>query len=445
MNKTFSLSALLLALLLPLSAQEKPKEWDLTSCIQYALDRNITLQKSRNSYDQSQVDVRTAQAALFPSLSFSSSQNYANQPYGGVGSVGSSFNDGSIHTYSGNYSLSARLTLYNGNKNRNNIRYNRLQAETAQQTIEEQKNQIILAVTEAYLQILYAAESITINQHTLQTDSAQLARTRQLLQNGLKTRTDVAQLESQLSNDAYQLVQAQNQLDNYKLQLRQLLEIQGDEEMPLTLPELEDADVIRLLPGKDEVYRTALQIMPEIKSSRLSTQAAQLNEKIAKSGYLPSISLQASTGTGHNSVSDLNFGQQLKRSWNNSVGLTLSLPIFDNRSTKSAVEKAKLQTLSSKLEESEQAKTLYKTIETAWQNAYASQNEFMAAAEKEKYAEESYNLVSEQYAVGLKNTVELLTEKNTLLSARQQKVQAKYLSLLNQKLLRFYQGETPAL
>ena len=127
------------------------------------------------------------------------------------------------------------------------------------------------------------------------------------------------------------------------------------------------------------------------------------------------------------------------------VGLSLSIPLLDNRSNKSAVEKARLQTLNSRLQESETAKTLYETIEQAWQNAYSSQNEYLAAREKERYARESYELVSQQFALGMKNTVELITEKTTLQNARQEKLQAKYMSLLNQKLLRFYQGEMPVL
>ena len=219
----------------------------------------------------------------------------------------------------------------------------------------------------------------------------------------------------------------------------------GEEEMELTLPEISDEAVLTLLPDKEQVYATALTLMPEVKAGKLSTQAAELNEKIAKSGYFPTVSLQASTGTGHNSASDLGFGKQLKRSWNNMVGLSLSIPLLDNRSNKSAVEKARLQTLNSRLQESETAKTLYETIEQAWQNAYSSQNEYLAAREKERYARESYELVSQQFALGMKNTVELITEKTTLQNARQEKLQAKYMSLLNQKLLRFYQGEMPVL
>lgn len=446
MKKNLILATLLAGLFLPALAQEKPQTWTLESCIRYALDQNIAIKQSRNSLEQTLVDTKSAKAALFPSLSFGTSQNYTNQPYGGLGSVGNSYNDGSINAYSGSYNLSANLTLYNGGRNWNNVKYQKLLAENSKEQIAQQENQVILAVTQAYLQILYAAESVEANRATLRADSAQLRRAQEMKENGLMTKVDVAQMQSQLSTDAYQLIQSQTQLANYKLQLRQLLEIEGgEEEMELTLPEISDEAVLTLLPDKEQVYATALTLMPEVKAGKLSTQAAELNEKIAKSGYFPTVSLQASTGTGHNSASDLGFGKQLKRSWNNMVGLSLSIPLLDNRSNKSAVEKARLQTLNSRLQESETAKTLYETIEQAWQNAYSSQNEYLAAREKERYARESYELVSQQFALGMKNTVELITEKTTLQNARQEKLQAKYMSLLNQKLLRFYQGEMPVL
>ncbi len=422
-------------------AQDYPDEWTLQSCIRYALDQNISIQQRRNLLDQSSVNTSSAKAALFPSLSFSTSQNYANQPYGGNGSVGDSYNDGSINTYTGSYRLNANWTLFDGGKNIKNVKYNKLQEEVALQDIAEQENQVELSITQVYMQILYAAEAIKVNQATLNTDSAQLNLAKAQLAAGLLTKVDVAQFESQLSMDLYQLIQSQNLLANYKLQLKQLLEITGEQEMDLYIPEIGDEQILVGLPPKGEVFAIALQIMPEIKSSQLTTEAARINEQIARAGYLPTLSLQASTGTGHNSISNNNFGQQLKSGWNNNIGFSVAVPIFDNRSAKSAVEKAKLQILYSQLNESEEQKALYKTIETSWLDAQSSQSEYRAASEQERYAEISFDLTNQQFAAGLKNTVELLTEQNNLLTARQQKLQAKYLTLLNLKILGFYQGE----
>jgi len=146
-------------------------------------------------------------------------------------------------------------------------------------------------------------------------------------------------------------------------------------------------------------------------------------------------------GTSHTSGSDFTFSQQVKNGWNNSLGLTISVPIFNNRETKSAVQKAKLQYQSSQLDQLDQEKTLFKTIESLWLDANSAQQSFAAASEKLRSTEVSYNLISEQFNLGMKNTVELLSEKSNLLSAKQEVLQAKYMAILNSQLLRFYQGE----
>ena len=117
------------------------------------------------------------------------------------------------------------------------------------------------------------------------------------------------------------------------------------------------------------------------------------------------------------------------------------MPIFSNRQTKSAVEKAKIQKQTSELDLLDDQKTLYKTIETLWLDANSAQQSYAAATEKLKSTQTSYELIQEQFNLGMKNTVELLTEKSNLLSAQQETLQAKYMAILNMQLLKFYQGE----
>ena len=211
--------------------------------------------------------------------------------------------------------------------------------------------------------------------------------------------------------------------------------------MDLVLPELDNNSALLPLPDKMQVYSTALAIMPEIESSKLSTKTANLNVNIAKAGYMPTLSLSAGIGTSHTTGTDFTFGEQVKNGWNNSIGLSISVPIFNNRQTKSAVQKAKLKVLTSELSELDEQKTLFKTIETIYLDAVSSQTKFKAAKEKLQSTQTSYELVSEQFNLGMKNTVEILTEKNNLLSAQQEVLQAKYMTILNTKLLNFYQGE----
>ena len=228
---------------------------------------------------------------------------------------------------------------------------------------------------------------------------------------------------------------------NYKLQLKQLLELDGTEEMDLVLPELNDEHVMELLPSQQDIYQTALNTRPEIQSGKLSIDNAKLAISTAKAGYYPSISLSASTSSMTNNASQNNWAQQMKYGWNNTIGVSLSIPIFDNRQNKTNVQKAKIQYSTTQLDLVNKQKELYTTIETLWLDALNAQQQYAAAESKVKSSQTSFDMVSEQFNLGMKNTVELLTEKNNLQSAQQERVQAKYMAILDRTLLNFYAGQ----
>lgn len=425
-----------------------PDQWDLQSCIDYAKEQNITIRKNRITAASTQIDVKTAKAALFPSLSFSTGQQVVNRPYQKTSSRVSGseiISSNSKTSYNGNYGLNASWTLYNGNKRLKTIQQEKLNNQMAELDVATSENNIQESIAQVYIQILYAAESVKVNENTLQVSIAQRDRGQELLNAGSIAKSDLAQLEAQVSTDRYQLVTAQATLEDYKLQLKQLLELDGENEMNIYLPALSDENVLAPLPTKRDVYISALSLRPEIEASKLNVEASELGINIAKSSYFPTISLSAGIGTNHTSGSDFTFGEQVKNGWNNSIGLSVSVPIFNNRQTKSAVQKAKLQYETSMLSLLDEQKALYKTIESLWLDANSAQQRYAAANEKLKSTQISYELISEQFNLGMKNTVELLTEKNNLLQAQQEQLQAKYMAILNTQLLKFYQGDQLAL
>ena len=171
---------------------------------------------------------------------------------------------------------------------------------------------------------------------------------------------------------------------------------------------------------------------------------AELDIKRAKGAFLPSLSMNAGIGTGHLSGSDYTFGSQIWNSFNESVGLTLSIPIFSNRQYKTAYNKAKHALTTSQLELLNTQKQLLKTVEGIYLDATSSQTQYLSASEQLNYVTESYKLVDEQFSLGMKNTVELLTEKNNFLTAQQQQLQAKYMALMSIQLLNIYQHKPVA-
>ena len=417
------------------------KTWTLEDCIEYALQNNITIRQSKLNTESSEVDIRASKGELFPSLSFSTSQSVINRPYQESSTTVSGTEilmSNNKTSYSGSYGLDAQWTLFSGGRLRKTIKQNEIIHEQSVLDEQTQSNSIVESIASTYIQILYASESVNVNRNTLEVSTAQRDRGKELLAAGSLSSADYAQLDAQVSNDRYQLVVSENSLADYKLQLKQLLELEPGEEMEIAIDSLPDIAAVSTLPDKMEVYEAALETRPEIKAAKLAVESSEMGIRISRSSYYPSIILSAGIGTNHTSGTDFTFTEQIKNGWNNSAGLTISVPIFNNRQTKTAVQKAEIQHTYSQLDLTAAQKDLYKTIEGIWLDAYSAQQQFIAAQDNVKSSGISFSLVSEQFDLGMKNTVELLTEKNNFLSAQQQMLQAKYMSILNSKLLDFY-------
>ena len=339
-------STLLVLLLLVMSAHAQ-KKWTLQECIDYALANNITLQQNKITSAQRGLDVEASKAALFPNVNFNTNQSVSYRPFSETTTSltnGSMTSTSSAVNYNGNYGVSAAWTIWNGNRNRNNIKSSEMNKQLSDLQTEQTANSIQEQITQLYIQILYQKEAVKVDSEIIKQSIIQRDRANEMLKVGSIAKVDVAQLEAQVTQDQYTLIRTKSQLENYKLQLKQLLEIHGDDDFDVTAPEVSDKAVLAAIPSKSSVYETALNIRPEIQTNKLNIDAAKLDEKIAKSGYLPTISMNASVSSSNSSGRNTNFGKQLKKNWSNSMGITISVPIFDQKQTKTAISKAKLNT-----------------------------------------------------------------------------------------------------
>lgn len=418
-----------------------PSQWTLKECIAYAMEHNIQLKQRRLTTEQSELDVLQSQASLFPSLSFSTNQNVSWRPWSQSYvnlSNGTMTTTSSEVNYNGSYGLNANWTVWNGGRNQKTVERNRLTRESSLYDTEETANSIQEQIVQYYVQILYQTEAVRVNAEVLEASKLQRDRAKVMVDVGSIARVDLMQLEAQVSQDEYNVMNAQTMLDNYKLQLKQLLEIVDVEAFDIVIPDVGDADVLAMIPDRESVYAAAVNSRPEIQGGLLDIEAADVDIDIAKRGYYPSVSLMAGVGTSNTSGVHTGVPMQWKNNLNNSVGLTLSVPIFDNRQNKTNVAKARLSKQASELNLQNTKKELRSQIETYWLNARNAQQQYRSATTNVESMQASYDLVSEQFRLGLKNIVELTTGKNNLLQARQQLLQSKYTALLNLAMLRFY-------
>ena len=432
MNIRTFIICFLISVTIPVFAQKKPEKWDLATCINYALVNNIQIQKSKINLEQSNVNVKLAKAQLYPNLSASVGQNFINRPF-------LLADDEQANTYRGNYGVSSSMTLFNGGILVRNIRQQKLQEEVSNYAILAAEKNIEMAILQVYMQILYATEAINVNKETVKTSQYQRDRGEALLQAGSISKVELAQLEAQLSSNKYLLVSAENTLSLAKLQLRQLLELKLEDEIDIVIPQIKEQEILKPLPDLVSIYQVSLNVMPQLKSSRLNTDITKIGTEIAKGGYYPKVSLTASAGTSHFSESFLSFGDQLRDNFNDGVGVTVNIPIFTNRGNKSAVESARLNERTAKLNLQEAEKNLLAELETVYQDALSAQSQYISASENVRALQISYNLFEQQFNLGMRNTLDMLTEKNNLLVALQNQLQAKYMSIMNAQLLNLYQ------
>ena len=420
------------------------KQWTLQNCIDYALTNNITLKKSQLQKESATEDLKGAKAALLPSVNASTNQSLGYQPWKNSGI--STVTNGVVNTkvdktsYNGSYSVNGQWTVWNGGRNTNTVKLDRLAEQEAELSLQETANNIQERIAQIYAQILYLDESVKVGEQTLETSKKNEERGREMVNVGKMSKADLAQLTSQRANDEYGIVETRSQLLNYKLQLKQLLEITDETPFDVAIPEISDERILAAIPPLQSVYEQALLNRPEIERSQLAVKSSDVSLSIAKAGWMPNINLQGGVTTSTNSLSTIGWGSQIKNNVNTSLGVGVSVPITDGRSTKTAVNKAKIQQLQAALDLQDQQKTLYSNIQQFWLNATTNQEKYKAAQSSVESAKQSYELLSEQFRLGLKNIVELLTGKNNLLQAEQNQLQSKYQTIYNKQMLDFYQG-----
>ena len=441
--KTRLLLSLLVMTALSLHAQ---RQWTLDDCINYAMQHNITLQKARLSQQSAAEDVKAQQGALLPTVNGSTNQSIGYRPWQDSGIT--TVTNGQVNTkvdktyYNGSYNLNASWTVWNGNRNHNNLRLSKLSEQQAELNVAQQANSIEERICQLFVQCLYLNEAINVSRATLETSAKNEERGTEMVEVGMMSKADLAQLTSQRATDEYNIVEAESQLASYKLQLRQLLELKADEPFDIAIPATTDDQALADIPALQTVYEGALINRPEIENSKLAIESSNINLSIAKAGWLPTVNLTSGVSTSTNSLSNNGWGNQIKTNVNMSGGLSVNIPIFDGKQTKTNVSKARIQQQQALLDLQDQQKQLYQTIEGFWLDATTNQQRFRAATASVSSAASSFELLQEQFNVGLKNIVELMNGKNSLLQAQQNQLQAKYLTLLNMQLLRFYANHT---
>ncbi len=418
------------------SLKAEEKIWTFDDCVEWATTTNTEIRRTLLNIQSAQQDYLSAKDAWLPTVSFNTNQSLTNYPSPGVGRNGNS--------YGSSYNIGASWTVWEGN-----IRKYR---QDSAKIIEQQQalagddvvKTLKLGILEAYLNIMYAAETVTIAEQTLQVSTAQAERALKLTESGRSSQVDYAQIESQRAQDAYNLTQAKSNYESSKMALKKILELGIDYDLQVADISFDDSEVLTPLPDRLDVYNIAAEWLPQIKSNELSKSIYANNVKIAKAGNLPNIALQGGLGTGYNS-GGTSWSNQMGHNFNENIGLTLSVPIFDGNSTKRAVAKAKIAEQQYDITKKELLDNLSQTIESLYINATNAQAKYNAGLSQLNSMKLTDDLVNRQFELGYVNPLDLLTAHNNLLNARLELLQSKYMAILAGKTINYYATQEVAI
>ncbi|MBQ4192478.1 MAG: TolC family protein [Bacteroidales bacterium] len=418
-------------------ARAQERVWTLPQCIDHALENNLSVKRSGLNVEQREIDLNTAENNRLPSVSGSAGQNFsfgrgltADNTYANTNTTNTSF------------SVGAQVPVFNGFQIKHNIELSKLNLAAATADLEKAKDDIRVAVAQAYVQILYNMEILDVARSQVEIDSLQVVRLTEMASNGMVASADVSAQEATLAQSRVSATQAENNVALAILDLTQLLELPSPEGFHIARPSVEGLETVMLM-DPEAIYAEAVQFKPAVKAEEIRLDQALKSIDLAKDSFLPSLSLSGGLGTNYYTSSGFpsaGFSSQLKNNFSQYIGLNLSVPIFSHFSNRNQVRNARLQYSSQEIVLDNSRKSLYKEIQQAYYNAVGSQAKYRSSQIAAASAEDAFELAQAKYENGKSGITEFNEAKGRYMSAASNLVQARYEYLYQSKILDFYRG-----
>ena len=439
MKKIFLIVFLGVLGILGIQAQEK--QWSLRECCDYAVAHNISIKQQENQCRQQELKLSTAKNQRLPDLSGSVSQSFS---FGRGLTADNTYTN--TNTSNTSFGLNTSVPLFTGFQIPNEIKLNQLNLEAATADLEKAKDDIRMQVAKAYVQILYDMEIADVAVRQIEIDSAQVARLQAFVNNGKASEAELSQQKATLAKSRLTATQAENDYRLAILTLTQLLELPTPEGFSIERPTQEELDALAHvgLLSPDQIYAEALGVKPEILSQQLKLKGTEHSIKIAKAANYPTLSLGGGLGTNYYTTSGFKsdkFGKQLENNFSQSLGLNLSIPIFNRFRTRNNIRSAQIDRETQQLQLDNTKKTLYKEIQQVYYNTLNAQSKEKSSAEALQSTKDAFLLTQAKYENGKATITEFNESKNNYLRSESDLVQARYENLYQHALLEFYRGK----
>jgi len=454
------------------------KEWTLQECIKVTVDNNLNVRRSLYNVENFKVGLFQSKMAFLPTVNSSSSygQNFGRA----LNPVTNSFINRNTNNI--NVQANSSLTLFNGLRLQNSYRQSMRDFEASEMDFEKAKNDVIINIVNLYINVIFNQELYENARFQLNSSQQQLDRIKKQVQVGGLPKGDELNQEAQVATNEVSLINQDNALNFSLLQLKQAMQLPGSTPMRVQVPDLQPEDLI-LEDTPGVIYEMALQNMPEIKSAMLKVESSELGLKASKGALYPRLSLSGSAASNYSSASDVqrtaidgssppipgtqpigiiqgtsipvvalqpstvvvsegyNERDQLKDNLFKSVGIGLTIPLFNGWQSRAGVQRAAITKEVADITALETKNMLRQTIETAYNDALATAKSYSASLKQVNAREEAYRMAQQRFELGAINYFEYQISENDLFQAKSDLARAKYNFIFKKKVLDFYQGK----
>jgi len=418
-----------------LFAQENNPEkrsFTLEECLQYAESNNFSLQSSGINISTSELNYKQAKLNIAPSVSASVSQNVNFENYEKL--VG----------WGGNYGINAGMTLFNGLSNYNKIKQSKLEIEQSQLQLESSKNDIRVAVIQAFLSIMMNEELLNYQQQVLTSSKEQMEQGKQKLDVGQILESDYKMLQAQYTSDLYNFENTKNNIKTNYLTLKNLLSMDPATEISITPPDSATLFKSLELPSLQELVERSTNYLPELKMSENDIVSAEYDVKLQKAKYYPTLTASAGISTGYNGSNlaspNTAWGTQLWHGLGENIGLSLNIPIYQRGSVRNSVKIAEYRVEQLELEQKQTQYTVNQELQQSYLDVASAQNDFIAAEAKADAYLANYKTYNMKFKYGSVTAVDLIQQQTNYLNQLNQYMRAKYSYVLKRKIMDVYMG-----
>jgi len=426
--KKIFLSVFLVSLVFSGIAQEHQSyRFTLEDCLRFAFANSYERKTMELTGKSLEASYEQSKQQRLPSLSASVGQNLSNNENG--------------WSTSGNVGVGSSVTIYQGGNINNTIEQNRLNVERNEVQLQRYDNQLTLQILQSFLTILGNQELVSYQQEVLNTSRAQLKQGQARHCLGTILESDLLLLEAQYYSDSNNVADTRINIENNLLDLKVLLSMNPSDDLEIVAPNTDNLEMLKeTLPTEEEAVSLAMETMPDLRMSDYDIRLAEKSVDLARGNYFPSISANANVGMGI-----LSYDSDGNSKWygtpTESVGVSMSIPIYSRGQTKANVKKSRIALEQAQLDYEQSTLAVRQAAVQAYRNVVSAYNAYQVSQVKENAYSKSFNAYNMQYQYGNITTVELLQQQNNYLNALNSYIQNKYSLLMKRKILDVYMGK----